>query len=246
MPVSEMLLDKAQTEKVMRGMSLDGKAPGRGRPVTVTHPDGGTSTFSASVDKGSDGQRMWLLRQNIIPSGRPISWPDRPTFQGVSRCTVRDEPGMAFRTPDLDHKGMAVFVADRRRRAFDRNQWGSTQVHAFSFLNNVTPATADDIASRDRFLARTEAGPDVPPELDGDMVQAFALYLGESGEELDHHSLAEAIRHGLVTDDCAGLVSTWAEGTPHRELAATFLALPPARRRELSDAVVAIGSGLRP
>ena len=50
--------------------------------------------------------------------------PDMPTFDGAARCTVHGEPGMAFRMPGLDPKGMAVFVADRRRRAFDRNQWG--------------------------------------------------------------------------------------------------------------------------
>ena len=246
MVVSETLLTKDQTETVMRSMSLEAKAPAAGREVTATHPDGSTSTFSPSPLKGTDGQRMWSLKQEIVPSGRPVSMPDRPTFDGTARCTVHGEPGIAFRTPDLDAKGMAVFVADRRRRAFDRNQWGSAQAHAFRSLENVGPATADDIACRDRFLARTEPGPDVPPPLDGDMAEAFALHLRDSADEQDHDCLAEALRHDLVSDACAERVATWAEGTPHRELAAAYLALHPSRRRELCDEVAAMGAGMRP
>ena len=56
MAISETLLTKEQTERIMRAMSIEGKVPGRGREVTVTHADGGTSTFSPSKMKGPTGR----------------------------------------------------------------------------------------------------------------------------------------------------------------------------------------------
>ena len=123
---------------------------------------------------------------------------------------------------------------------------GSAQSYPFRFLQDAAPAAADDVASMNRFLARTEAGPDVPPPLDEDIVEAFAHHLGEAGEERENDSLAEAIRHGLFTDACAEKAAAWAEGTRYAELAAAYLALSPSRRRELCDAVAAMGSGMRP
>lgn len=149
---------------------------------------------------------------------------------------------MAFRMDGLDPKGMAVFVADRDRRGFDRNQWESARANAFWFLRDIGSATPDDIASRNRFLARTE--PDVPPPLPVDLVAVFLPIFLEAGGDADSCGLAEAIRWNLHADACAELAACRSRGTGHEALAETYLALAPVRRRELCEAVAGMAAAL--